>query len=146
MSITERLRAYMKDAGLNINQVTVRCGLRPGTLNKALKVGKSLNSDTVAAILTHYPDLNAEWLLMGYGPMRRKVARVVDMNSGREIPPEEQLEKADRLERWRREKVGPPPALAKQLTIQEQLAELLVPENLELLHRLIEERKAQDTD
>lgn len=71
MSIGARLKQYIDAAGITINQVTVRCGLTPGALNKALRdETKGLHSDTIAAILRGYPDLNAHWLLTGEGEMR----------------------------------------------------------------------------
>lgn len=73
MSITDRLGKYITDSGLNINQVTVRCELTPGALNKALRVGRGLHSDTIIALLSNFPDLSPDWLLLGKGPMRRTV-------------------------------------------------------------------------
>jgi hypothetical protein len=140
MSITERLQTYIQESGLNVNKVTVRCGLRPGTLNKALKYGKSLNSDTVEAILKNYTDLSAEWLLLGYGPMRRRSARVMNMESGRELSAEELARNESSLEDWKK-KVGPPDLLQKQLQIQQAIAELLDQEDLEVLRKLIDHYK-----
>lgn len=71
MSVSHRLAQYIIDSGLNINQVTVRCQLTPGALNKAIKAGKGLHSDTIAAVMRAYRDLNPDWLLLGEGEMLR---------------------------------------------------------------------------
>lgn len=71
MSVSQRLAQYIIASGLNINQVTVRCRLTPGALNKAIKAGKGLHSDTIAAVMREYRDLNPDWLLLGDGEMFR---------------------------------------------------------------------------
>jgi hypothetical protein len=130
MSITERLQLFIQESGTNINQVTVRAGLKAGTLNKALAVAGQLRSDTVAAILQAYPELSADWLLLGYGPMRRRYPRSPDMDQSRH----EELSLA----------ADPPTAygaMLKATELQRKMELLLSPEHIQLLEELIEERK-----
>lgn len=76
MSITGRLLFYIEQKGININQITVRCGLTHGALNKALrKEGGGLHSETIERILQNYPDLDADWLMTGIGHWKREPPR-----------------------------------------------------------------------
>jgi hypothetical protein len=130
MSITERLQTFITARGTNINQVTVRCGLKPGTLNKALAVGKELRTDTVAAILQHYPELSADWLLLGYGAMMRKHPRGEDVELSRYEQPAMAAEPATAYG-----------AMQKATELQRRMEQLLTPEHVTLLEELLEERK-----
>ncbi len=58
---------YIK--GLNDNQMTVNAGLSVGALGKQRKGSRGLSSDSIAKILHSYPDLDANWLLIGQGEM-----------------------------------------------------------------------------
>ena len=64
-----RFDQYMKEKGLNDNQVTSKCGLSQGLLGQA-RTGKSdLGNKTIDKILNFYQDLNKVWLLTGEGDM-----------------------------------------------------------------------------
>ena len=64
-----RFDQYMKEKGLNDNQVTSKCGLSQGLLGQA-RTGKSdLGNKTIDKILNFYQDLNKVWLLTGEGEM-----------------------------------------------------------------------------
>ncbi len=72
----------MASRGLNANKLAVQTGLKPATVHKALSEGKGLRSDTVAAILKQYPDINPDWLLLAEGSMLRgQMSRKVDTPS-----------------------------------------------------------------
>ena len=68
----ERLLAFMADAGINDNQMTVAAGLSVGAIGK-IKLGKSkgMNSANIEKILHTYPQLSGEWLMTGRGEMYR---------------------------------------------------------------------------
>lgn len=72
MSITARLKEYLAKRGLNPNRLSVATGLKAATVHKALSAGAGLHSDTLAAILRRYPEINPDWLLHGLGEMIRK--------------------------------------------------------------------------
>lgn len=75
MSVVERLKDWIAATGTNVNQVTVKCGFTPGALNKMISRNNGLHSDTISALLRHYPELDADWLLLGIGSMKRSVPR-----------------------------------------------------------------------
>ena len=74
----ERFDKYMKEKGLNDNQVTKQCGLSQGLLGQA-RTGKSdLGMQTVNKILKEYQDLNRVWLLTGEGEMLNQSIQIGD--------------------------------------------------------------------
>lgn len=69
MNFIERLQYFMKETGINDNQITMDAGLSIGLIGKAKKSGKAMNSINIEKILLAYPDLNPNWLLTGRGKM-----------------------------------------------------------------------------
>lgn len=65
----ERLQYYMKQKGINDNQMTIAAGLSVGLLGKAKNGGKGLNSSSIEKILLAYDDIDPNWLLTGRGQM-----------------------------------------------------------------------------
>ena len=65
----DRLDRYKEYAGLNDNQITVRCGLTVGIINSARKRGSSLSGENIEKFLNVFKDVNARWLLTGEGEM-----------------------------------------------------------------------------
>lgn len=65
----DRLDRYKEYAGLNDNQITVKCGLTIGIINSARKRGSSLSGENIEKILKVFKDINARWLLTGEGEM-----------------------------------------------------------------------------
>lgn len=72
--ITERLQAFIDHQGISINAAADLCGLQRSTVHKALRTGRGLHSDTLIAVLTTWPTLSADWLLLGKGDMLRRPA------------------------------------------------------------------------
>lgn len=65
----ERLQYYMKNKGINDNQMTVSAGLSVGLIGKAKGSIRGMNAINIEKILLAYPDLNSDWLLTGRGDM-----------------------------------------------------------------------------
>lgn len=78
-----RLAEFMKQQGINDNQMTVSAGLSVGLLGKAKSGGKGMASNNIEKILSAYPDLSAEWLMTGEGPMlkSKKANDYIDLNN-----------------------------------------------------------------
>ncbi len=64
----DRLDIYLKNSGLNDNQITVKADISNGIIGKGRKRG-SLSQDNISKILHSCPDLNANWLFTGKGEM-----------------------------------------------------------------------------
>ena len=60
---------YIREKGINDNQVTVNAHLSVGQLYNTRKNGYDLGKRTVEKILTYYQDLDRVWLLTGEGEM-----------------------------------------------------------------------------
>ncbi|MCW5900469.1 MAG: hypothetical protein KIT10_14490 [Flavobacteriales bacterium] len=70
-TIIDRLQELIQAYGLNNNSLTVKAGLSVGLIAQSIKNGKGLHSDTIQKILNAYPEVSAEWFVMGRGQMKR---------------------------------------------------------------------------
>lgn len=89
----DRLQYYMREKGINNNQMTVSAGLSVGLIGRAIKTKSGLNSDSIEKILYSYPDLNPNWLLTGRGNM---LIDLNDDNKNREVNREVSLKSGDK--------------------------------------------------
>ena len=69
MRIIDRLDIYIREKGINDNQVTVNANLSVGLLNNARKGGSDIGKKAIEKILSYYQDLNRVWLITGEGNM-----------------------------------------------------------------------------
>lgn len=65
----ERIKALIAHLGLSTRAFAIKCGLRQNTLSNQLNGMRELSLPTVSAILSSYPEVSAEWLMRGTGPM-----------------------------------------------------------------------------
>lgn len=82
MNFIERLQYFMGKMGINDNQMTVNAGLSVGLIGKAKLSGKGMSSINIEKILLAYPELSAEWLLTGNGPMMKTEGEKKDESGG----------------------------------------------------------------
>lgn len=64
-----RLQLFMKHMGLSAYQINKDAGLTKGLITNAFSKGLGLTSGTLEALLNTYPQLNANWLIVGRGEM-----------------------------------------------------------------------------
>lgn len=67
-----RLKEFMDTKHLTVYQVNKEANLCKGLLTNAYNKKQGLTTPTLEAILTVYPELNANWLLVGRGEMLNK--------------------------------------------------------------------------
>ncbi len=67
--ILARLQQFMEHENLTAYQVNKDSGLCKGLLINALSNQRGLTTSTLEAILNTYPQLNANWLIVGRGEM-----------------------------------------------------------------------------
>ena len=77
MSIIARLKQFLELQGIKPQQLASQTNLKPAAVHKALSSEKvkGLHSDTVAAIMRRFPELDPDWLILGVGEMLRKPNR-----------------------------------------------------------------------
>ena len=64
-----RIQDLKKHYGLSTRAFAIKCGMNQPTLDRMLKGINALNLNCVTSILHSFPDVSAEWLLRGEGPM-----------------------------------------------------------------------------
>lgn len=68
-AIVQRIRTFITLNRWSVNSLSKAINVPQMTLNRQLSGVSSLSVETIAAILTTFPLLSAEWLLRGDGPM-----------------------------------------------------------------------------
>jgi transcriptional regulator with XRE-family HTH domain len=68
-SILVRLQQFMDHEKLNVYQINKESGLSKGLISNAFSNQRGLTASTLEAILNTYPQLNANWLIVGRGEM-----------------------------------------------------------------------------
>jgi transcriptional regulator with XRE-family HTH domain len=67
-SFAQRVLAFRKHKGLSQQAFAEQCGLEQGNVSQMEK-GTEPKQSNVSKLVAGFPDLNADWLLMGTGPM-----------------------------------------------------------------------------
>ena len=68
-SVIQRVRELADFYDLSITALAKKLGLAQPTLNRQITGENVMSLSTIDAILYHFPDLSAEWLLRGEGSM-----------------------------------------------------------------------------
>ena len=68
-NIVSRVKDYIDFKGLAVRKFEELVGFSNGAFATQYKNNKSIGSDKIENILQSFPELNAEWLLTGEGPM-----------------------------------------------------------------------------
>lgn len=70
-SINERITAFLKANNTTISKVAEMIGTSQGTLSNKLNGRYRIDVDTLTSLLTLFPELSADYILLGQGPMMR---------------------------------------------------------------------------
>ena len=71
-AITQRIKKIIDSKGLSISSLSSRLNIVRTTLNRQISgETSSIPVSTIEAILHHFPDISAEWLLRGTGTMEK---------------------------------------------------------------------------
>jgi hypothetical protein len=68
----ERIRKIMADARMNPSAFADFIGINRATMIQTLKRNNQVSTNVVIPILTKYPKINPEWLLLGKDPMYKE--------------------------------------------------------------------------
>lgn len=75
-AINERLIQFIKSNNLSVRDIANVIQMNENTLSSKIRGDRSVDVDTLLAILSHYAGLSAEWLLRGEGQMYKADADV----------------------------------------------------------------------
>lgn len=64
-----RIQQLKDHFGLSTRAFAIKCGMNQPTLDRMLKGINALNLNCVTSILQSFPEVSAEWLMRGTGPM-----------------------------------------------------------------------------
>lgn len=70
-SVKQRLRGFLKEQNMSINQISLNTNYPQSTLNKQINKETSMSLSTLLVLLDLFSELSAEWLLRGEGNMLR---------------------------------------------------------------------------
>lgn len=79
-SVIQRLKLYFKDSSLKNRDVANKINMPEKTFNNKMNGLRSLDLDTLTAVLLHYEDISAEWLLRGEGSMNKSEEKNSDIH------------------------------------------------------------------
>lgn len=68
MTVKDRVKAFCKSENITVSAFEASIGVANGYVNA---ISKSIGLDKIKIILEKYPNLNIEWLLVGYGDMHK---------------------------------------------------------------------------
>ncbi len=74
MDILQRLKEILDYSGHSVRAFAIKCGIAQTTLDKQIKGLRSVSIETVMSVLYAYPEISAEWLMRGEGPMLHSLA------------------------------------------------------------------------
>lgn len=82
-TVNERINIFLKSKRYSVNALSKELDVGQRTLNNQLAGVTSLGCGTVCAIAERFPELSAEWLLRGIGPMISDgVPHIYQVNDG----------------------------------------------------------------
>lgn len=68
-TLSDRIILLIESKGLKMASFERKLGLRRNSISQVLRRNTEIKADIVAKILETFPDVSAEWLLLGKGPM-----------------------------------------------------------------------------
>lgn len=68
-TLSQRLQKILEYSGLSVRGLAIRCALKQPTLDKHIKGIAEPSAATLIQILRNYPEISADWLLLGIGSM-----------------------------------------------------------------------------
>lgn len=69
MDAVDRLKVLIDTYKMSIRGFAIKCGIPQQTLDGQLKRKRAISFETITAIAVTFPDVSAEWLMRGVGPM-----------------------------------------------------------------------------
>lgn len=67
--ILQRIKEVLRRKGVSMNQISSAYGIKQNTFSRQISGESSLSASSLLSIIGFFPDLSAEWLMRGDGPM-----------------------------------------------------------------------------
>lgn len=68
-TVNQRIMEFLKFMKISVNSMCKELNLKQSTVNGQLNGTNTLSADTIVHVIRAYPELSAEWVLRGKGPM-----------------------------------------------------------------------------
>lgn len=68
-SIIENIKKFILLKNLSVSNFEFKCGIKSGLIGAASKNNGAIGSDKILKILETFPEIDANWLLLGKGEM-----------------------------------------------------------------------------
>lgn len=75
-AIAQRVKDFIDSKRWSVNSLSKQINIPQMTLNRQLTGVSAISVETISAILTTFPNLSAEWLMRGIGPMEMDLANI----------------------------------------------------------------------
>lgn len=69
--ILQRIKEIIRRKGVSMSQISSAYGIKQNTFSRQISGESSLSASSLLSIIGFFPDLSAEWLMRGEGPMLR---------------------------------------------------------------------------
>ena len=79
--VLQRITAIMAKKNISVLSLAKVLNMHDTTLNRQLKGQSAMSGSTILAIILHFDDISAEWLLRGEGEMFRENSGEISQNS-----------------------------------------------------------------
>lgn len=83
-NIVSRLKKYLDFKGIPVGTAEKKVGISNSSLSKPFNNKTSIKTETLESFLNAYRDINAEWLLFGFGEMLKDDEEIDMVNETRE--------------------------------------------------------------
>lgn len=70
-TVPQRIKEYLAYKRVSVNSLSKSLNLTQTTLSRQFNGSVTLSIDALLALVQHFPELSAEWLLRGEGTMER---------------------------------------------------------------------------
>lgn len=68
-AVRERIKLYLSEKRSNSNQLSKQLGISQPTISRQISGTVALGAELISGLLNVFPELSAEWLFRGTGPM-----------------------------------------------------------------------------
>lgn len=80
-SIIENIKKFILLKNLSVSNFEFQCGIKSGLIGAASKNNGAIGSDKILKILETFPEIDANWLLLGKGEMIKSEEKNINIEN-----------------------------------------------------------------